>query len=191
MPERAFSPYAERYKWRFEAFHPALECVMPAIKRFATDVIEQRVQPYWLSILGPSGIGKTLALRQLFWMLSRNDHLWPIPTGGGGERMAQCAHIIPGKDLTDWAAPCEYGRYDLLYVEDIGSGAFGDRGSGAVLASRIAELLSYRDRRWTLLCANMDRRAIAEKLDPRIASRLKRDGSVMLQLPDDVPDFNG
>lgn len=192
-PERPLSPWCDKYRWRFEAYHPALEVVMPAVRRFVSDVLnhaaQPEVEPYWLTILGPSGVGKTLALKQAFKMLARNEHLWEIPTATGS-RMPQCAHIIPGEDLTDWRAAKDYGSYDLIYVEDIGAGAGIDRGAGAVTTSRIAELLQYRTGRWTLLDANMSRRTIEEKIDPRIASRLKRDGSILLQIPDAVPDFN-
>lgn len=190
---RPISPWCEKYKWRFEAFHPALRSIMPAIHRFASDVLnsfqQPDVEPYWLTILGPSGVGKTLALKQAFKMLSRNEHLWEIETATGS-RMPQCAHIIPGEDLTDWRAPRDYGKYDLLYIEDIGAGATADKGSGAVLTSRIAELLQYRTGRWTMLDANLDVRNIAMHIDPRIASRLRRDGSLLIELPADVPDYS-
>ncbi len=165
---------------------------MPAVHRFVSDVLQHAQQPefepYWLTILGPSGIGKTLALKQAFKMLSRNEHLWEIETATGS-RMPQCAHIVPGEDLTDWRAPKDYGAYDLIYVEDIGSGGGVDKGAGAVTASRVTELLQYRTGRWTMLDGNMTRGAVAERLDSRVASRLKRDGSILLELPDEVPDF--
>lgn len=186
--ERPLSVHALNYRWRFEEYHPALRVVMPAVKRFVSDVFNG-CEPYWLTILGPSGIGKTLALRQAFRCLERNEHLWEIETKAGW-RGPDCAHIIPGEDLTDWKAPKDYGRYDLIYVEDIGAGAGMDRGAGAVTTSRVAELLQYRTGKWTLLDANLTRADIAEKLDARIASRLKRDGSVLIQLPNEIPDYS-
>lgn len=193
MHDRPMSPWVGKYKWRFQAYHPALEAVMPAVHRFVSDVLIHQVQPdvepYWLTILGPSGVGKTLALRQAFRMLSRNEHLWEIETATGS-RMPQCAHLIPGEDLSDWRAPKDYGAYDLVYVEDIGAGAGIDKGAGAVTISRTAELLQYRTGRWTLLDANMSRSDIEQKMDARIASRLKRDGSILIELPGDIPDFN-
>lgn len=186
---RPISSYAEQYRWRFEAYHPALEQVLPAVKQFVSDVIAGDAQPYWLAILGPSGVGKTHILKQAFRMLDRNEHLWEVPTSTGS-RFGTRAHVIPSEDLDDWKAARDYGNYDLLYVEDIGSGAGMEKGSGQVTASRVAELLQNRTGRWTMMDANMTRASIAQKLDPRIASRLKRDGSVLIQLPADVPDFS-
>lgn len=189
--DRPLSEWVEKYKWRFDEYHPALKPVMPAVKRFCSDVIAGDVAPYWLTILGPSGVGKTLAQRQAFRMLSRNEHLWPIRVGDhGSERFAQCAHIQPGRDLSDYRAPKDYGDYDLLYVEDIGAGSDMAKGSGSVTASRVIELLQYRPFRWTLICANMDMEEIEKRLDPRVASRLIRDGSVVIEIPKTVPDYN-
>lgn len=143
--------------------------------------MQPEVTPYWLTILGPSGVGKTLALRQAFNYLSNRDGLW-----NGGD----CAHVVPGIDLCDWRAPKDYGAFDLIYVEDIGAGAYQDKGAGAVVTSRVAELLQYRPMKWTLLDANLSLGQVETRLDPRIASRLKRDGSILIQLPDDVPDYN-
>lgn len=42
-----------------------------------------------------------------------------------------------------------------------------------------------------MLDANLMRRQIAEVFDGRIASRLKRDGSWMVEIPGSVPDFWG
>jgi hypothetical protein len=186
-PSRPISAYVERYNWRFEPYHPALAQVMPAAHRFCSDVLA-KAEPYWLTILGPSGVGKTLALRQAFRMLSRNENLWEIKTNTGW-RMPRCAHIVPGEDLTDYRAPRDYGSYDLIYVEDIGAGAFQEKGAGAVTTSRVTELLQYRTGRWTLLDANLTRAEIEKRVDARIASRLKRDGSVLIQLPSDIPDY--
>ncbi len=99
------------------------------------------------------------------------------------------AHLIPAVDLEDFRAARDYAKYDVIYIEDIGSGATMDKGAGAVLRNRIAELLQLRSNRWTLLDANLYRGEIEKQLDGRIASRLKRDGSWMIEIPDEVPDF--
>lgn len=192
--DRPLSSYAEQIPWRFKEFHnnPQMKRVLPSLKRFFSDVVNHRQQsdvtPYWLTILGPSGVGKTLALRQLFKVLERNDHLWPIPIGSGGsERLAQCAHIVPGQDLTDFKAPKDYGDYDLIYVEDIGTG--NQKGAAQVTFERTMELLLYRPAKWTLIDANLSLGELNEA-EPRLASRMLRDGSILIEIPASVPDFN-
>lgn len=192
-PERKISQWVNRRQWRFEEYDPRLAPVLPAVKRFATDVLWHRrqpdVTPYWLTILGPSGIGKTLILEQLYRALANNTERWPIQTDhtNGSEREARCAHVIPGQDLEDFSAPREYGRYDLIYLEDYG--ATSGKGAGAVTFDRSTELLLYRPKMWTIIDANLDFAEMGT-LAPRLASRLLRDGSLLIELPKEIKDFN-
>lgn len=192
-PERKVSQWVNARSWRFEEYDARLAPVMPAVKRFATDVLWHRRQPdvlpYWLTILGPSGIGKTLILQQLYRTLANNTERWPILTDptNGSEREAQCAHVTAGQDLEDHRAPREYGRYELIYLEDYG--ATSGKGAGAVTLDRSTELLLYRPKRWTIIDANMSFAELGG-IAPRVASRLLRDGSILLEIPKDVPDYN-
>ncbi|WP_395746631.1 hypothetical protein [Prosthecobacter sp.] len=190
-PEIQIHPHVAEWPWRFEVYHPGLSAVLPAVQAFCSAVIRREPPKRWLSLLGPSGVGKTHVLKQALACLqsAATRGLWKIPTPTG-QRSPQLAHLIPTLDLTDYRAPQDYARYDLIYIEDIGSGAALDhRGAGAVTRSRIAELLQLRSQRWTLLDANLYRREIERQLDGRIASRLKRDGSWMVEVPQEVGDF--
>lgn len=190
-PNRRHSQRVTGRAWEFEAYHPALLQILPAVKRFASDVLlhkELRVTPYWLTLLGPSGVGKTLILEQLYYFLEGRDYSWPIPTpkfeGDTSSRTPRCAHIVPGQDLTDWHAASEYGRYDLIYLEDLGA-------TGGPVMQRAIELLQYRARKWTIIDANMSLEEMGRPDKcPRVASRLLRDGSQLIEIPMDVPDYN-
>lgn len=191
-PARKVSQWVNARTWQFEEYDPRLAPVLPAVKRFATDVLWHRrqpdVMPYWLTILGPSGIGKTLILKQLYRALANNVERWPIQTGDdGSERGAECAHVVPGRDLTDFRAPKEYAEFELIYLEDYG--ATSGKGAGAVTFDRSTELLLYRPQMWTILDANMDFAELGA-LAPRVASRLLRDGSILIELPKAIPDYN-
>lgn len=188
--EPEIHPHVAAWPWRFEVYHPGLCEVLPAVQAWCSAVIRREPPRRWLSLLGPSGVGKTHVLRQALACLQSATArgLWKIPTATG-QRSPEVAHLIPAVDLTDYRAPRDYARYDLIYIEDIGSGAALDKGSGAVTRSRIAELLQLRSAKWTLLDANLYRREIEQQLDGRIASRLKRDGSWMVEVPVEVPDY--
>lgn len=190
-PSETLAKRVLKHNWRFEPFHPELSTVLDTVKRFCTDVLRHK-EPYWLTLLGPSGIGKTLLLKQAFKILDAGGDGWPIPLhdGRGSERRATCAHIVPAKDLEDYRSPRYYAGLDLVYVEDIGSGVGLEKGAGAVLRSRVAELLQLRSLKWTMLCANLSRTEISQQIDGRIASRLKRDGSRLFEFSRNVPDFS-
>lgn len=183
-------PHVAGWPWRFEVFHPGLSAVLPAVMAFCSAVIRREPPKRWLSLLGPSGVGKTHVLKQALACLegAAARGLWKIPTLTG-QRSPQVAHLIPAVDLKDFRAPQDYSRYDVIYIEDIGSGAALDKGAGAVTRSRIAELLQLRSGRWTMMDANLYRGEIEKQIDGRIASRLKRDGSWMCEVPMEVGDF--
>lgn len=175
------------WPWRHEVYHPGLREVLPAVQAFCSAVLGREPPRRWLSLLGPSGVGKTHVLKQALACVRRH---WRIPTATGW-RGPEVAHIIPAEDLQDYRAPRDYARHDLVYIEDIGSGSSMDKGAGAVTRSRVAELLQLRSGKWTMLDANLYRAEIERQIDGRIASRLRRDGSWLVEVGPEVPDFWG
>lgn len=185
--DRRISRWAEEKasRWGFKEYAPGLSELMPNALRFASDLLlhwGNGVSPYWFTVLGPSGVGKTFLLGKLFRMLANHTERWPI------EQWGRCAHVIPGKDLKEHDAPAFYSDFDLLYIEDIGTRV--SKGSGAVTNDRTTELLLYRAKKWTIIDSNLSLGELADVMDGRIASRLKRDGSLLVELPRDIPDFN-
>jgi chromosomal replication initiation ATPase DnaA len=179
------SPEVNAIKWDYIAYDKGLENVLPAVKQFTTAVLNNSQPKRWLSLLGPSGVGKTHILKQAIEVIRAR---WRIKTNTGW-RGPNAARIIPAKDLTDWKAALDYAKYDIIYIEDIGSGQGVDGASGKVIRNRIMELLQLRSGKWTMLDANLYRAEIETLLDGRIASRLKRDGSWMVEIPPETPDF--
>lgn len=171
---------------KYQVYNPLLAPIPVEAARFMDSVLNHD-RPHWLSILGPSGIGKTFINKQICRLLGK---WWRVPTPTG-QRGPWIAHIVPSADLRDYNAPKDYAEADLVFVEDIGIGAGEDKGPAAVTRSRINELLQLRTGKWTVLDANLYRSEIATLMDARISSRLKRDDSVLIEIPTDVPDYNG
>lgn len=180
-------PQVAGWAWRYEVYHPGLAEVLPAVQAFCGAVLSREPPRRWLSLLGPSGVGKTHLLKQALECVRRH---WRIPTATGW-RGPEVAHLVPAVDLQDYRAPRDYARHDLVYIEDIGSGSTMDKGAGAVTRSRVTELLQLRSGKWTMLDANLYRREIEAQIDGRIASRLRRDGSWLVEIGPEVPDFWG
>ncbi len=201
MPPDLSHPMVAQWPWHYETYHSGLQPVLPAVQAFCSAILHHQEPRRWLSLLGPSGVGKTHVLKQALDCVRRH---WRIKTTTGW-RGPTAAHIIPAQDLGDWKAAQDYARHDLIFIEDIGAGADLSKGPGAVTRSRIAELLQLRSNRWTMLDANLYRGAcsgqcppgrctcpnIVNVFDGRIASRLKRDGSWLIEIPSEVPDFWG
>lgn len=79
--------------------------------------------------------------------------------------------------------------YDLcnekrcVVLDDIGSEYGTD-----YTRSKLYEFLSEREGKWTVITANLSLEQIGEKMDTRIASRMIRGDSVVVDV--NVPDFN-
>jgi DNA replication protein DnaC len=147
---------------------PQLELMKTETARFIT-AWKRGDAPRWLSLVGTSGSGKTMLARKIRDIC-------------GGE-------FITWTRITNYLREGEYRwfqdliREELLIVDDIGA----EHQTGFV-AAKLYELLSERIGKWTVLTANLSLENIGNKLDPRIASRMIRDGSVVVDV--DVLDFN-
>lgn len=173
--------------------------------RFCSSVLNGD-EPRWLSFLGPSGVGKTYLLMQVLTFLqsaasTTKEHgtleetfyqrkVWSIKTKTGA-RWPTLGIVRASRDLDDYKAAKEFAEnFDLVFIEDLAAIRDIEKGSGAVTRARLAELLQLRTNRWTLLDANLSIAEIEEVFDGRIASRLQRDTSVCVEIPDDVPDYS-
>lgn len=72
---------------------------------------------------------------------------------------------------------------DFVIFDDIGS----EYDKNGFISSLIDRLLNARLRKWTLITCNLPLTQIAERMDGRIASRMIRDGSIVVDC--DTIDF--
>lgn len=75
-------------------------------------------------------------------------------------------------------------------IDDLGVNSFDREGIATPFAVQsMAELLDRRLRKWTVITTNFSRSQLAEQFDPRIASRLLRDGNLIVDCSG-LDDFN-
>lgn len=125
----------------------------------------RKYHPRWLTLLGSSGAGKTMLAKKLA------GFVYPWPT---------LAKILRAQ---------EYGRFDdicdekICCIDDIGSEYQSD-----FVNAKLYEMFSRREGKWTIFTANLSVEQVSAKVDPRIASRMLRHGSVVVEV--DITDFN-
>lgn len=149
-------------------------------------------EPYCLTLLGPSGTGKSLLARLATGFFRRNmahmqdraltDGIWRC-TGGFVQWGEALGSMLDG----EWQRMSTYKGDFFLALDDITATHEKLR---ELSASKLYEILTARHgRRWTIITDNKSREQIAQLLDPRIASRLIRDGSICFEMPMETPDY--
>lgn len=149
--------------------------------RFYRDMAKRK-NPRWLSLLGPSGSGKTHLAKAIWkaWKTNLRDHT---------RTRHNISARLDGKwiywpQAVDRIRGGEYGlvpsleRADMVVLDDIG----GEYDSSGFAASQLNRLANQRLGKWTIWTSNLSLDQVATKLDNRIADRLIRSGSSVIEL---------
>lgn len=148
-----------------------------AAKAFA-DLATINYEPYWLSFCGTSGTGKTfladIILNKLRGIKALVDH----PTLTCGIMRRHWPSVV--KKLYDWETwrLDEMADANLLLLDEV-SCAVDQKGFEREWLWRV---LSARPKKWTIITSNHPLEQIATLIDVRIASRMVRDGSVVVEI---------
>ena len=129
----------------------------------------------WLTLSGVSGTGKTMLATQAFAEVRSFAFSYAFVR----ERDFD-AELRSG----NWTIARMFERMDFVVFDDLGA----TRDTSGLLTNAIAELIAYRERKWTLWTTNLDldsddpNAATIKRMDPRIASRLIRDGNQFVRI---------
>lgn len=163
-----------------------------AAARFMADMFHQR-EPYCLTLLGPSGTGKSHLARLVAAFFERymshhqdrglKDGLWRCAGGfvdwGGALRGML--------DRGEWSRMASYRHDFFVVLDDIMAEHEKLR---ELSASKLFDVLEARQgKRWTILTANCDLQTISNRLDARISSRIVRDRNKWCVLPSNTQDY--
>jgi DNA replication protein DnaC len=167
---------------KFKTFgEKPLAAILDEASRFHA-AIKAGKKPYWLSILGNCGTGKTFISRLLY--RAHKDRFRSNTRPGDDE-------ISYGSDWVYWPTAAEqlkqgiepdsvyHGRRTQFMVfDDIGT-AYDKSGYST---NRLAVLLGSRVGKWTVITANVGLEKIGQLIDERIASRMIRDENVCIEV---------
>lgn len=160
---------------------PQRQKLMAGAARMAGDVAAGN-EPYSLTLLGPSGIGKTHLARALHgWAKRRMPHK-PHPTGLDITNPPRIA-FLSAADACSRYLGGEYGlleslqKVDFLVLDDIGT----ERDPKLTFRTEIQHLIDRRlGTGWTVLTSNYNYEQLHTEYDARIASRLIRNGGLVV-----------
>ena len=131
--------------------------------------------PRWLTITGPSGVGKTMMGKIVKNRYKKAKFVtWP-------RLMGRCV------DERDWGYVKGLELYGTLIIDDVGA-----ESAGLLKSSKgsLANLLYAREGKWTVITSNLSLAEIGDTYDVRISDRMLRNGSRVGSIPKEVRSFS-
>ncbi|HXT10402.1 MAG TPA: ATP-binding protein [Candidatus Angelobacter sp.] len=152
-------------------------------QHFARRWFHNQPQPSLLVLTGVSGCGKTHTAKGLFRFALQSSYT--AFQKGGWKRGIPSTLFLSWPETTDTFKAGNYGVVDdcfkegLLVIDDIGAEHDPSRNS----ADKLCQILTRRERKFTVITTNIVPSAWPERFDVRIADRLMRN-SVVVDLSD-------
>jgi DNA replication protein DnaC len=189
---------------KLESFQTLGDRQLEKMKRSAASFLDDMMckrTPRWLSLLGTSGAGKTMLARLIWrewdiryqmeidWEASKRTQSDSRPYGEliryrGG--FINWGNAINNRMLKgDYDFLEDMRKYSFFAIDDIASEYERHR---ELSASKLYNVLEARLGKWTVITANLSLEQIGASLDTRIASRMLRNESMVVDV--NVPDYN-
>lgn len=157
---------------------------------FMDDLFNYRT-PRWLSLLGTTASGKTMLAKRI-WHLFRQHRQFQIDfeddkivTRWRGGFVNWGRAVSERMMQGNYAFLEDVRNFNFFVIDDILSEYEKHR---SLSASKLYNVLEARLGKWTVITGNANLEQIGEALDPRIASRMIRGGSKVVDV--DVTDWN-
>jgi len=166
---------------------PKLEGILKGTRDFCED-LRLHAAPRWLTIIGDSGTGKSLLSTMVHEWVRKNYRVYrPAPNYVIDLRdimFVKCKDIIEREKATNWTFTQRICEAYFVVIDDLGS----PRDQNGFLADCYARICEERLGKWTIITTNKPLASIAEEIDARIASRMIRGGSTVIET--NAPDWN-
>jgi DNA replication protein DnaC len=192
----------ENFDWNFNDHDDDnLKAMHRAAKIFLFDFLMSAIDPdkhtpYWLTLLGPSETGKTHLAHAIYRFFKEHIETTFVPVNGY-EKLQILKHTgefimasETGKQaITMHGLLRRLNEANLIIIDEL------DPHVSRIEKDQVCKLMSWRAGagnnpfRWMVVTSNLTRQQVADEFDPRIASRLRRESNVVIELPIEIEAF--
>ncbi len=153
--------------FNLDGVHQSVVEAHSAVKNWLKAITTGVIPPFSLTISGRSGCGKThLAKNAAAYLkqrgISKGFYLWSDVVK---QYKADAEHTLH-----------KLAKYTVLILDDVGAENISGEYSLGLAATALCDVVEKRLGKWTLLTSNLTTSEIAKTYDPRVASRLIRNG---------------
>jgi len=181
---------------RFDLRHnePGVYPQMTAMVKAAANLIcdikapaRERPKPRWVSFVGTSGGGKTYLANAIYnwvWRYGRGQGV-AFP-GDPWFGIAFCHWPTMAADLLSnrgYDRVEELGNANFVFIDEIGA----ERDKSGHVRDNLVRLASCLVGHWAIWTSNLNLEQIEKDIDTRMASRMTRDGNVVVEV--NAPDY--
>jgi DNA replication protein DnaC len=176
------------FEWQFQASEPCQVKALAEAKKFCSEMASGSWGK-WLTLAGSSGNGKTLLAKDIReWFKAHVMGRQYIHATGSitsaDYRFRTWSRCLSQIYAGEYGVVSDLSDEYLAIIDDIGA----EHDPRKLGVSKLLDILNRRQRRFTVLTTNLLPQDIATELDTRIASRLIRNGSVVVTM--DAVDWN-
>ena len=191
------------FDWGFNDFgNEELRQMFYAVRKFAYDFMmhpieSEKIEPYWLTLLGKSEIGKSHLTQRLSVFLNKYGKIraFPIFAYNDPATIESSIKFLKASKFSNESQTfkdkykTDLGDITVLVVDDLHLGV------KSWVKDDLCNLFMLRSGeglapfRWTVVSSNLTRLQIDRDFDKRTASRMRRNKNVVLELSDSITPF--
>lgn len=154
--------------------HPSVVEAHNAVKAWTKAIIRGNSKPYWLTLYGTTGCGKTMLMqkaRAAIKAAGKQCQLWPW------------VKVLQKLHSGEWEFSVHLAKLPVLLLDDVGAEYTASDRAADFSLSKLYEVLEDRKSRFTLISSNLTPDDLARSVTGcRIRSRLFRNNAQLIDL---------
>lgn len=153
--------------------HDSVREAHAATRKWAGDILHARTSPYWLTLYGNCGCGKTLLASHAREFLR---------TIGSRAELRNWPRVLEAIYRKEEGILEQMKTVDVLILDDVGAEYTASAKTSQYSASRLYLLAEARLGKWTLITSNLDYHGMHREIGARFASRIYRHNAVVVDM---------
>lgn len=167
-------PQSKKLDFDLTTVHPSVVTAYNAVKTWTKAALRTTSTPYWLTLYGTTGCGKTMLMqhaRTILKSAGKDAQLWPW------------VNVLRRLHNGEWELLTHLIKIPYLLLDDIGAEYIASNRAADFSLSQLYEVLENRKNRFTMLTSNLTPDDFAATTTGcRIRSRLFRNNAQLIDL---------